>query len=268
MFPEYQLQLQSYTHCVGNSTHTNDNSSLSLCLSPLQPVCGLRFGDPHTSDICAANLQYLRQPYVSDVYPASELQVFTEYVACAEQEREKLVASGCDVELETVCRSKYIRAMKTVRVNMEVVERLLTEMPSLKVIYLVRDPRGILLSRKEIGWDVQGSLSKDNLTHEAILLCNQMLDDLRGYQALHAAHPSSVMKLIYEDFIQDPYGQTQHIYSFIGAYLPTNVHQWLATNINRATPDKWKQGLSPDEVHNITEICRPVYNMAQVKAWS
>ncbi|ELU06326.1 hypothetical protein CAPTEDRAFT_204200 [Capitella teleta] len=55
------------------------------------------------------------------------------------------------------CNVRHIRVLKTVRTPMSYAERYLKEDPSLKVIHYIRDPRGILDSRRNISGALETS---------------------------------------------------------------------------------------------------------------
>ncbi|KAK3893229.1 hypothetical protein Pcinc_002915 [Petrolisthes cinctipes] len=81
------------------------------------------------------------------------------------------------------CRSKKVKAIKSIRTHVAWVAPLLNALPSLKVIHLVRDPRGTVRSMASLGW-----LQRYNLTTG----CNKFSQDLLNGKTLTALYPDSL----------------------------------------------------------------------------
>jgi hypothetical protein len=56
----------------------------------------------------------------------------------------------CLPPLTQVCRRSRIITAKVIRLSMELVEPLLEQLPNLVLVHLVRDPRGIIMSRLRV----------------------------------------------------------------------------------------------------------------------
>lgn len=163
--------------------------------------------------------------------------------------------------LRDICLSYNGRVgVKLIRAKLEDIKELLEEDPNIKILQLVRDPRGVANSIR------MSAIPLENLTHfkrylkgemdarpvirsfsslqmiEAInssvywptinKICLRWRDDLR----LATARPEWLRdryKLVrYEDFATDPIRMTNEIYSFIGEQVPIAVMEWLEDNTN------------------------------------
>ncbi|KAK3891157.1 hypothetical protein Pcinc_004947 [Petrolisthes cinctipes] len=78
------------------------------------------------------------------------------------------------------CRSKKVKVIKSIRTHVAWVAPLLNALPSLRVIHLVRDPRGTVRSMASLGW-----LQRYNLTTG----CNKFSQDLLNGKTLTALYP-------------------------------------------------------------------------------
>ncbi len=85
-----------------------------------------------------------------------------------------------------------IRLIKTVRLRVPYIEDLLKDPeigPNLKVIMLVRDPRGVMRSRSAMTWCENPQCSNPEF------VCNDLLEDLEAAARLKALYPGSYAKL-------------------------------------------------------------------------
>ncbi|KAK4315227.1 hypothetical protein Pmani_013533 [Petrolisthes manimaculis] len=79
------------------------------------------------------------------------------------------------------CRNNKVKVIKSIRTQVAWVAPLLKALPSLKVIHLVRDPRGTILSMSSLGW-----LEKEyNITTG----CYNFTQDLLNSKTLTALYP-------------------------------------------------------------------------------
>lgn len=77
------------------------------------------------------------------------------------------------VFLEKNCQLYPFQIMKVLRIRLQLIEELLKdEELDVRVLYFVRDPRGIMLSRKTIQW-CQGAVECD----QPLILCRDLMSD-------------------------------------------------------------------------------------------
>ncbi|OWF55710.1 Carbohydrate sulfotransferase 3 [Mizuhopecten yessoensis] len=128
--------------------------------------------------------------------------------------------NGCLALLQKPCRTRKVLIIKTIRLEMTSVELLLKWLPGLKVIHLLRDPRGKLLSELKIdekGWS--------SIESKASLHCNQMLSDIILASRLHKQYPQNIRTLQYESFSNDPIQKTQIMFNFLNLKFTTQILQ-------------------------------------------
>ncbi|KAK3892545.1 hypothetical protein Pcinc_003621 [Petrolisthes cinctipes] len=85
------------------------------------------------------------------------------------------------------CRSKKVKVIKSIRTQVAWVAPLLKAMPSLKVIHLVRDPRGTICSMVSLGW----------LKWFRFRGCDTLSQDLLDGNTLTALYPNSHYVTVY-----------------------------------------------------------------------
>ena len=167
----------------------------------------------------------------------------------------------CLEAFERKCRSYKIRATKVHRLSMQNIEAIIREMPDIYIVFYIRDPRPIWLSRARIGW---------NLPIRS--LCDQMLNDYKIYEVLSKKYPGVFIKVKYEDLAESPVTTAEKIYNHFEENLPTlvNVHLTQITHnttlieekprlIKRIDSNKtahaWRNFLSEDDLLLSAKSC-------------
>ncbi|XP_068152269.1 carbohydrate sulfotransferase 4 [Drosophila tropicalis] len=167
--------------------------------------------------------------------------------------------------LTQFCRLFPIQSMKTVRLRLAQAEQLLQDpsLSSVRIVLLVRDPRGTLQSRRHRVWC---GGQKD--CEDARLVCQDLVDDYRTAEKLLKLYPSRFRTLRYEDLSLNPYDMTQDILQFYGLPFDPAVEEFLDTHTkqniggvsstyrdSRSAPFHWKQDLKAEEIKEIEDVC-------------
>ncbi|XP_033099802.1 carbohydrate sulfotransferase 1-like [Anneissia japonica] len=181
-------------------------------------------------------------------------------------------------------------AMKFIRSDIEVLRSLVEEEhTNVKIIHLVRDPRGTANSRRsyygkkalrlngslptlgKMGLLIENNPRRMNTIPQ---LCQWMRNTL-SYAIKRPKWLEGRYKILrYEDFSVNPLEMTEKIYKFIGLPLPTNVKEWLVSNTNSQiskkptlfstsrnssyTATSWRSSLSLEEVLHVQHLCSDV----------
>ncbi|XP_041652109.1 carbohydrate sulfotransferase 1 [Cheilinus undulatus] len=185
-----------------------------------------------------------------------------------------------------VCSTKRHAAIKTVRIPQISDLRALIQDPrlNLKVVQLVRDPRGILASRIETFrdtyrlwrlWRATGH-RPHNLDLGQI---NSVCEDFLRSVSTGLSHPAWLrgryMLLRYEDLARFPLQKTRELYSFLGLDLDHSVEDWIINNTrgssdlssrqkfttvrdSAANAENWRVKLSFDMVVYTQTACQPL----------
>ena len=89
------------------------------------------------------------------------------------------------------------------------------------MIFLLRDPRGVMNSRSRLSWCAYPSCS------DPATACRDLLQDLRTAKASLASHPRRVHLLRYEDLSSDPHRHAAALFSFLGLPLTRPLRGYL-----------------------------------------
>lgn len=162
------------------------------------------------------------------------------------------------------CRLFPFQSMKTVRLRLRVAEELLAETSlGARLALLVRDPRGILQSRKHRSWCPGRSDCSD-----PAVVCADMVSDFSVATRLIKKYPRTFRVLRYEDLSIDPYKYSKELYKFYGLDFDANVKRFLDTHTkndvggvwstfrnSKAAPFHWQTDLTFEEVDEIQRVC-------------
>lgn len=166
--------------------------------------------------------------------------------------------------LEPFCRLFPLQSMKVVRIRLALTESLLKdESLNVRIILLIRDPRGTMQSRKHRLW-CPGNPDCD----EESRLCADLEADYKAAQQFTKKYASRFKVVRYEDLSLSPYDLTQEILQFLGLPFDSMVEEFLDTHTkidiggvsstfrdSKATPFHWKRDLSWDEIESIQGVC-------------
>lgn len=105
--------------------------------------------------------------------------------------------------IKDVCSKAHVQVIKTTRMHMRQVRSFLQTLDrsmrdALKIVYLVRDPRGIFNSRKNLVW------CANNTCADPRVICTEMAEDLSEFHKLKSEMPDHFFLLRYEDLSLSP----------------------------------------------------------------
>ncbi|KAF7642325.1 hypothetical protein LDENG_00260160, partial [Lucifuga dentata] len=191
------------------------------------------------------------------------------------------------------CRGKQHAAIKTVRIPQISDLRALIEDPrlNLKVVQLVRDPRGILASRIETFrdtyrlwrlWRATGRRPHNLDLGQINTVCEDFLSSVSTGLARPAWLRGRYMLLRYEDLARFPLQKTRELYRFLGLVLDRSVEDWILNNTrgssdlsarhkfttardSAANAENWRVKLSFDMVLYAQTACQPVLELLGYK---
>jgi hypothetical protein len=185
-------------------------------------------------------------------------------------EKLQRIIKLCLPEVQYRCDRSILRVAKVIRTSMETVVDLLIKYPSILVVHLLRDPRGILRSRQSLKY-----MRSEKLSDEARDLCTAMLHDIRIRRRLEQNFKNNFLELRYEEMAEDPVQAAKKVYRLMVEDMPQNVEARLQEMVRgqtdvggpfglirangSATANAWK-GMSAYELRTIDLQCKQLYS--------
>ncbi|XP_063615223.1 carbohydrate sulfotransferase 3-like [Penaeus indicus] len=171
-------------------------------------------------------------------------------------------------KLTEACRAEPTRIMKVIRLRMAWMRELLDDPKyDVRVVHLVRDPRGSLYS--------MAKLHLHKLMPE--YHCPLIYDDLVSAPKLMAEYPGRVISVTYEQFCLDPVDTATRVWRILSgderASLPVMWSEYIAKHVHRTSTKRiaaygtfrnsaeqyqsWRDNITEDALTKIEEHCQP-----------
>lgn len=141
----------------------------------------------------------------------------------------------------------------------------------------MRDPRAVVLSRKDFDWSAVGSYtlldSNDTLAREAKLLCQSVVRDIRVRSDLEQKYPGRIYPIVYDDMVREMEVVARNLYRFLDYPDQRNTEWWRRTilplraadSIKRAT--KWQRQITFGQNRAIMKHCQDLFRLAKAQHW-
>jgi len=184
--------------------------------------------------------------------------------------------------LNHACPLFPIKLVKTVRLRVRKVEKLIQDPAmDLKVIVLVRDPRGVYNSRSS---GPVKSWCKNDLCANPVTGCQDLNDDIQSAFNLESRYPGSVRIVRYEDLSMSPEDTSKAMLNFLDLPYTEGIADYIETHTSKeklkivknkktkklerqkdtygtarnssATAFAWRENLGFDETEKIQEACQ------------
>lgn len=265
LYNENYQEPNPYVRCISNKT-LKDAAERCIAQGPVS-FCGRRLGatSERRHDEC---YNLLSDPDFLRKHPKRAL--FVPYLYCRKRTRNMFLDS-CGHLLSKTCNERPIRAVKTVRATMESMGPLLSALPNFRVIHLLRDPRPVMLSRKN--FDASGktlySIDRDmfSIAREARLFCQTVVRDIQVRMDLEKRFPGRIYTIFYEDVLEQLKTYTGNIYAFLNASNPIASNWWKRkiwsqhTDSSRQKAYKWKTNVTFSENKHIVDNCAELFEL-------
>ena len=186
---------------------------------------------------------------------------------------ENTFRDNCALQMDEACSENKLRAVKLVRATMEEIAHFVHKnkecIDQIKVIHLLRDPRGRLNSLHKC--------CNFNYTNpkQILRMCERQMKDVDIAKRLTELYPNTIMEIQYEQLASDTMTVSQNMYKFLfDSNISTDVVKWITSN-NSNKPEQtyntnrkdskltslaWKKEISPEAEKIIKEKCKKLIN--------
>ena len=169
----------------------------------------------------------------------------------------------CLEQQRKLCLSSSVIVIKSIRLKMRHVQSLLSLFPNMKVIHLVRDPRGMFNSQNDVGngKDMRGIVSECHALTSNLILSKSIFTE---------GGESALTTVRYEDLAENPLQTAKRLFEFIGVEFSSYIQQYVknitsaeanndAFGVRRkdstATANRWRTMIDFKSVELIDSIC-------------
>lgn len=175
-----------------------------------------------------------------------------------------------------LCSYFPVQLIKVVRLRMKDLASFAAD--DWKVIYLARDPRGVMASRANLTW-----CRSEPACGDVQRLCDDVSEDLQWLERLKNQFPDRYYLLKFEDLTANVEIETQKLFQFLQIPITVPVKVFLTTHTRSSEPsdkniarrkhdpfstnrqtksvaNEWRTKLSKNETTFISKICNKVLN--------
>ena len=143
--------------------------------------------------------------------------------------------------------------------SLRLISDVMSRVPDLKVIHLVRDPRVIVQSR---------NIRLERLSSHLPTICEAMLQDIETFDELVKRYPGRLIQVKFESLLLGP-DSVSDVLKFSGLRIQKDNSDLAAAPSAHANDaignvtdivNKWRQELSPNDFTNVMSSCQKVLN--------
>ena len=215
--------LTSYLNCAKSRNVTM--TTVLGCYKLLENECPLPLNV--NSKPCYQSLHDARQRKAVNILKKSQQleNSFDRYITCMTHMYHQI--TPCISRMEDACKSAATRAVKAIRLNLSFVRQLLAINPTIKIVHLVRDPRGMLLSSKKIP-------NRALTVTLSTSVCQRLLANIESFQWVDENFPGSSLQIRYEDLAVDLQKVASAVYNHVGIHSKLKS-DYLSSWLNKIT---------------------------------
>lgn len=270
----------SYINCLKDhysGSYQSSNFCKMLLSKAMWPHCGAP-SVRHDSWKCHCLLRHKETHYGLDLPSNCSYETHTpQQVALALQrhslcmEKYTKAAQRCFMGFQDKCLLSSIRSFKDIRLSMSMIEQLLEKDRNIKVIWNMRDPRGIVVGRRRN--HLLSEVSGQDIKKEAESLCAKIrTHDIPPYIRIQQKYKNAVFVDTLEDRAVNPLQTLSDTYTWLGRTLPDRLrYTWELNTVNsskyKSDTDKWRAELTKEENEHIYKVCGDVMTFFRYLLW-
>ncbi|KAH3779695.1 carbohydrate sulfotransferase 1-like [Dreissena polymorpha] len=130
----------------------------------------------------------------------------------------------CVSYLEEDCHKASHRMVKALRIDLNSVSLLLHNNPRLKIVHLLRDPRGIINSRLRTFWYAAFLKTDAAISDDIQVICSRLRNNIESGIRLLKIYPNRVKLIQYEDGFNVKSPKISKLYEFLNIDEPKDIH--------------------------------------------
>ncbi|KAK7474614.1 hypothetical protein BaRGS_00034143 [Batillaria attramentaria] len=177
----------------------------------------------------------------------------------------------CFINARRTCASRPVKLVKTIRFRGSAAAEMMLRHEDLRIIYLVRDPRGTILSQQRVFQEFKFTQIVNFTTY----FCQTFREDLANLEPLFDKYPDRIKLLRYETLAENPMKVSEELYKFLRLTFTADVEEFVYNSTSAGKSSKgdydtfkansteaayaWRNGAVFKEVQVIDKICGDIY---------
>ena len=179
----------------------------------------------------------------------------------------------CFIQARKTCLNHTIKMVKTIRLRGTAASQIMDKHDDLKLLYLIRDPRGAITSQIRIFHNYKW----EEVDLFSAKYCQIFREDLAEIVKLIDRYPQRVKIVCYESLAKRPLEMSEELYRFLGLEYTSAVKTFVfnktmagknansAYGTSRSNSSKaaysWRKILTFSAAQTIDRNCRDIYEM-------
>ena len=163
----------------------------------------------------------------------------------------------CLDKLVSHCQETKLRVTKVLRISLSFLPLLMREIPDLKVLFVIRDPRGIIYSRIRTDWYPIEDNDSEAVMNNIKSLCFKIQEDIKVIDKLKRDYPGRFLDYSLEDTVKEPIKRFRTIFRFSGLEM-TDAYSKKIKEVFTEKPtflNRWTVTLNPKYINWTQEYC-------------
>ncbi|KAL7646130.1 UNVERIFIED_CONTAM: hypothetical protein RMT77_003031 [Armadillidium vulgare] len=136
--------------------------------------------------------------------------------------------------IEKTCKNQTLFVMKLVRLGVGLIEPILKSNSNIHILFLVRDPRAVMNSRRAtVKWCIFNECKNTSLH------CSHLEQDIKDLKKLQTLFPDRITLVRYEDLALSPLKTSKDIFKVIGLEFTLEVERFVEEHTKKNIDSPW-----------------------------
>ncbi|OWF56621.1 carbohydrate sulfotransferase 3-like [Mizuhopecten yessoensis] len=167
----------------------------------------------------------------------------------------------CRARILSQCSVSVSRVVSTPRLSLSLASRLLEQIPKLKIIHVLRDPRAMMNSILRAKWPLQ---SEEINTARSV--CQKLRDDLAESSLIKRVLQGRILTVFHENLATTPEKTMQEIFDFVGYKIDEKglllkKSKKLFYDNSTLTAELWRTQVPWHVVKVTNDVCADLYRL-------
>ena len=163
----------------------------------------------------------------------------------------------CLNQLVTHCKQTKLRVTKVLRLSLRFLPLLMDQIPDLKFLFVIRDPRGIINSRIRTDWyGIEGN-DTEAVNKNIKSLCFKMLEDVKMVDHLKKDYPGRFLDFRLDEIVKESMKTYKKIFKFANLQMTDKYLEKIneVVQAKQSFLTQWRDTLKPQYINLTQQYC-------------